>query len=633
MNRISDYGLIGDCHSAALVGRDGSIDWACFPRFDSPSVFARNLDESRGGHLRLAPEFIEDVRRAYIEDTNILTTTFECAGGILELTDCMPVEIPDEPTGSRVRVHHSILRRARCVAGTVELRLSAAPRFEYGSLLPRFTPLSARSAYVEGGADAIVINATRPVEVLDTEVRADWTLGVGDEVWVEATWRRSYARRLRPPSLAKFEIECRRRLEATAAFWLTWIDQCSYEGVYSRVVRRSALVLKALTYAPSGAMVAAPTTSLPEQIGGGRNWDYRYTWIRDATMALSSLVALGFRHEAEAFRSWLERATAGRAQNLQIMYGVEGERHLPEMELPNLSGHRNSAPVRIGNAASMQTQLDAYGQILDAAYLYGKAGGDFSTKNWSFLTRLVESAAARWHWADHGIWELRDEPRHFTHSKLHCWVALDRGIRIAQARGLPAPIERWERARDEIRDFLMEQAAPDGWFQQAAGFPFADAATLLAPAVGLLPTDHPIALRTIREVRAQLEQDGLVYRYRGNDGLAGDEGAFLVCSFWLVDCLIHTGDIGEAQALLERLLTFGGDLGLFPEQVDPVTGEGLGNFPQAFSHMALVLSCGHLEAAKNGGIRNEGSYAELAVERLMARRTSASQAAPVAEGP
>ncbi|MFA5889589.1 MAG: glycoside hydrolase family 15 protein [Actinomycetota bacterium] len=633
MNKISDYGLIGDCHSAALVGQDGSIDWACFPRFDSPSVFARNLDESRGGHFRIAPEFVEDARRAYLQDTNILTTTFECSGGVLELTDCMPVETPEEPGGTRVRVHHSILRRARCTIGTVNVRVSVAPRFEYGSLLPRFTPLSARSAYVEGGANAIVLNSTRPVEVLDTEVVAEWTLHAGEEVWMEATWSRSYARHPRAPSLAKFEQECRRRLEATTAYWRLWIEQCSYEGVYAPFVRRSALALKALTYAPSGAMVAAPTTSLPELIGGGRNWDYRYTWIRDATMALSSLVALGFRHEAEAFRSWLERATAGRAQNLQIMYGVEGERHLPEMELPHLTGHRNSAPVRIGNAAAVQTQLDVYGQILDAAYLYGKAGGDFSTKNWTFLTRLVESAAARWHWADHGIWELRDEPRHFTHSKLHCWVALDRGIRIAQARGLPAPIERWERARDEIRDFLLEQAAPDGWFQQAAGYPVADAATLLAPALGLVPTDHPLALRTIQEVRAQLEHNGLVYRYKGNDGLEGQEGAFLVCSFWLVDCLVHTGEIGEAQALLERLLTFGGDLGLFPEQVDPATGEGLGNFPQAFSHMALVLSCGHLEAAKHGGVHNGGSYAELAVERLMARRGSKSATVPAQSAP
>jgi GH15 family glucan-1,4-alpha-glucosidase len=410
-------------------------------------------------------------------------------------------------------------------------------------------------------------------------------------------------------------------LEATIDFWHAWISRCIYEGPHSAEVRRSALALKALTYAPSGAIVAAPTTSLPEAIGGARNWDYRYTWIRDATLTLTSLFVLGFTEEADAFKEWLERTGAGRPEDLQIMYGIGGERSLPELELSSLEGHRGSSPVRVGNGAVKQMQLDAYGQILEAGYLYGKAGGELTESNWAFLRGLTDIVCERWRDPDQGIWEMRDSPRHFTHSKLNCWIALDRAVRIARSRGLDAPVERWEKERDAARAYVLEQAAADGWFHQAVGHAVPDAATLLVPASGLVASDDPLTTTTIDAIRKTLERDGLLYRYLSDDGLEGGEGAFLLCSFWLLDCLIHAGRLDEAEALLERLLGYANDVGLLAEEVDPSSGELLGNFPQAFSHMALVLSCAHLEAARRGEIPPGAAvdFAEGALDRLLAK--------------
>jgi len=619
VNRIADYALIGDCHSAALVGRDGAIDWACFPRFDSPAVFCRLLDAERGGTFEIVPADARETRRAYLDDTNVLVTTLACAHGVLELTDCMPVSPHDPAEPTKVRSCHSILRRLRCRSGTVDVRATVAPRFEYGLFVPRFLLTGERSAEIVGGANAMWVSASKTLQCAGEGIQGRWGLRAGEEVWMEAAWSPSSERR--DPSSAPDTAELARRLESTIAFWRAWLSRCWYEGKHEAEVRRSALVLKALTYAPTGAVVAAPTTSLPEAIGGSRNWDYRYTWIRDATLTLISLFVLGFRDEADEFKIWLERTGAGRPQDLQIMYGILGDRSLPELELSHLAGHRSSAPVRIGNGAVRQMQLDAYGQILQAGYLYAKAGGSLTSENWRFLAGVADIVCTRWRDPDHGIWEMRDAPRHFTHSKLNCWVALDRATRMAAQLGLTAEVARWTPERDAIRAYLLEETAPTGWFQQAAGVAAPDASTLLVPALGLLPTTHPLVLRTIDVVRRDLERDGIVYRYLNPDGLPRGEGAFLLCSFWLVDCLTHAGRLEEAEDLLARLLALGNDVGLYAEEVEATTREALGNFPQAFAHMALVLSCAHLSAARAGRVPFEGTqdYAELALDRLLAR--------------
>jgi len=453
--RIDDYALLGDCHSAALVGRDGGIDWACFPRFDSPTVFCRILDARRGGTFRVAPEGAFRSTRQYLEDTNVLVTTFTTRGGVLELTDCMPVK-PDLAHGTRVGTRHALLRRVRCLAGEVPVRVVVAPRFEYGAFVPRISLTSPNTAELVGGADALWVTATRPLEAREDALRARWRLRAGEEAWVEVAWTPSLVERSLK-DMPSPEV-MHRRLEETVTFWRGWIARCAYEGEYMREVRRSALVLKALTYAPSGAVVAAPTTSLPEEPGGERNWDYRYTWMRDTSLTLISLMVLGYQEEVLAFRHWLRRTSAGRAKDLQIMYDLRGHRLLPEVELPHLSGHRGSRPVRIGNGAVKQLQLDVFGEMLEAAWLYAKMGGVLSLADWDFLRGLVEEVCVRWRQPDQGLWEIRDTPRHFLHSKLFCWVALDRAVRMARARRLPAPVGRWVRERELLHDSLMHEA-------------------------------------------------------------------------------------------------------------------------------------------------------------------------------
>ena len=621
MNHIGDYALLGDCHSSALVGKDGSIDWACFPRFDSPAVFCKLLDEGRGGAFAVTPKAVRGVRRAYLESTNVLCTTFECDRGTVELTDCMPVAPLDPSDPSRVTSRRSLLRRVQCVGGEADVTVTVAPRFEYGAFVPRFRALAPHHADAVGGADALSIAATRPLLVALEHVSGLWRLRGGEEAWIEVTWSPSHEH----VSAASAASDMHQRLDDTIAFWRAWASRCRYEGEHYDAVLRSALALKAMIYQPSGAVVAAPTTSLPEQIGGERNWDYRYTWIRDATLTLISLFILGFTDEAAEFKGWLERTGAGRPQDLQIMYGICGERSLPELELPHLEGHRSSAPVRIGNGAVKQLQLDCYGQLLEAAYLFGKAGGDLTDDNWAFISGLADIVAERWQEPDQGIWEVRDDPRHFVHSKLNCWVALDRAVRIAAARGGAGAVNRWEKERDALRDYLLQEAAAPGWFAQAVGYPVADASALLVPALGLLPADHPLVAKTVEVVRRDLSHDALVHRYRVPDGLDGGEGAFLLCSFWLIDCLIHAGHLDEADRLLERVLGLANDVGLFAEEVEVATGEALGNFPQAFTHMALVTSCAHLSAARRGLLPSDGDahdFAELALDRLLAGERS-----------
>ncbi len=616
MNRIGDYALIGDCHSAALVGLDGSIDWACFPRFDSPAVFCKILDEERGGAFSVSPEATVSSQRQYIEGTNVLQTTFRCERGVLEVTDCMPVRGERDPR--TLRTYHSILRRLECTEGTVDVRVAIEPRFEYGRFVPYFRLTSEETAEAAGGADAVHITATRLLDEERERIRGRWHLREGDAAWIEAAWAPSHRLRTRDEVPTAADLEA--RLEETISFWRGWVDRCIVDVGDVASVRRSALALKALTYAPTGAVVAAPTTSLPEEIGGERNWDYRYTWIRDGTLTLISVFALGIREEADAFKFWMERTSAGRPEDLQIMYGIGGERFLPELVLDHLAGHRGSAPVRIGNGAAKQRQLDVYGQLIQSAYLFGKAGGRITPDNWNFLAGLADIVAEAWREPDQGIWEIRDEPRHFVHSKLNCWAALDRAVRIAEARRLPAPVQRWENERDALYAYLVSDAENRGWFAQAVGADDPDASVLLVPAMGLLPTSHPLVQETIAVIRSELCHGSLVHRYRATDGLEGGEGAFLLCSYWLLDCLTYCGRLDEADAVLAELTGYANDVGLWAEEVDPGSGEALGNFPQAFTHMAHITSSLHLQAARDGEIDFGATYdyADHAVERLMA---------------
>jgi len=436
-NTIRDYALIGDCHSSALVGRDGSIDWLCFPRPDSPAVFCHLLDAEHGGNfaVRMGGQPPPAVERRYLGDTNVLVTVFSTPDGELEVTDCMPVGPFDPVRPAEVTTTHSVLRRARCLRGRVVAQVRITPRFEYGLVVPRLRMPSAYTADFVGGAGALRVRASHPLDRWDAHtlrrgdiLAADWTLEEGDSTWVEATWCPAHSDAARTPLPEPDVRRWNQALDDTVGFWRDWVAQCRYEGEYADTVRRSALVLKALTYAPTGALVAAATTGLPEEIGGERNWDYRYTWIRDATLTLTSLFILGLRGEAEAFKGWLERSGAGRPQDLQIMYRVEGERMLPEVELDHLAGHRQSRPVRIGNGAVKQLQLDSFGQLLEAGYLFARAGGEMTDDNWAFLAGLADVCCDRWRQPDQGIWEVRDEPRHFLHSKASCWLALHRAV-------------------------------------------------------------------------------------------------------------------------------------------------------------------------------------------------------------
>jgi GH15 family glucan-1,4-alpha-glucosidase len=531
----------------------------------------------------------------------------------------MPVRAGD---GGAPVPQHALLRKLVCTSGDVTVTMSCTPRPEYGAVVPRHRLTSLHTAEVVGGADAIHLTATRALGVQDEAVRATWTLTEGDTVWVEAAWTPSSTPR--QPADAPTAATLARRLDETIEFWRGWIAGCRYEGDYQDEVRRSALVLKALTYAPSGAVIAAATTSLPEQLGGERNWDYRYTWIRDGTLTLISLFVLGFDREATAFKTWLERTGAGRPRDLQIMYGICGERSLPELELTHLAGHKGSKPVRIGNGAVKQMQLDCYGQLLEAAWLYGLAGGELTEDNWHFLAGVADIVVERWRLPDQGIWEIRDEPRHFVHSKLNCWVALDRAVRIAEAQDLPGDLARWAAERDLLRAYLLEEGAEHGWFPQAVGNHTADASALLVPALGFLPSNAPQVLQTVEVVRRDLsDPTGLVHRYLAPDGLDGGEGAFLLCSFWLLDVLTHAGRLDEAEKLLDTLLSHANDVGLYAEEIDPRTGAALGNMPQAFTHMALVTSCASLSAARRGlltGGDDECDYAEALLRLLLRRR-------------
>jgi GH15 family glucan-1,4-alpha-glucosidase len=589
---IADYALISDCHSGALVSKDGSIDWCTFHRYEARPVFGRILDWKKAGFFRIAPLHDDyEATRRYLPATNVLETTFGTPSGTLVLTDFFAYRVPEpEEDAHSAHPDHQLIRIARCAEGEVAVKVKFVPRYDYGLTTPRLETLADDLVIAYGGADALVLQSELPfghAELSATE--GNRTLRAGEEAFVVLTYQLPHE--LEPRRLTRDEVDA--RFETTSATWAAWAERCTYEGPYRDQVVRSALVLKALTNGPTGSIVAAATTSLPEEIGGERNWDYRFSWLRDSALTLNALFALGYDEEAHDYMAWLERTTAGRASELQIMYGVGGERLLPEVELDWLEGYRGSRPVRIGNGAYSQFQLDVFGELLDAVWVYRQHGGKIDDTFWEFIGRIAGAVIDRWRDADQGIWEIRGEPRHFTYSKVMAWVALDRAVRIADADGREGALDEWRANRDELRE-LIERDGVDpesGVFVQSFGDGGKlDASNLMIPIVGFVSHDDPRARATSERIAAELSADGFVYRYvtDGVDGLSGEEATFAICSFWLVECLARAGETERARELFERLLGFCNDVGLLAEEIDPHSGELIGNFPQAFSHVGLI---------------------------------------------
>ena len=588
---IADYALLSDCHSGALVSKDGSIDWCTFHRFEARPVFARILDWAKAGFFRIAPleDEYESTRR-YLPGTNVLETSFRTQAGTLVLTDFFAFRVPG-PGEDAHSAHpdHQLIRIVRCTEGEVGVKVKLVPRFDYGLTTPRLETLADDLVIVYGGADALVLQSELPFgDAERSATQGNRTLRAGDEAFVVLTYQLPHE--LDPRRLTRKQVHA--KLEETTSTWAAWADRCVYDGPYREQVVRSALVLKALTNGPTGSIVAAATTSLPEEIGGERNWDYRFSWLRDSALTLNALFALGYTEEAHAYMNWLKRTTAGRAKELQIMYGVGGERLLPEVELDWLEGYRGSRPVRIGNCAAQQFQLDTFGELLDTAWLYRQHGGEIDEIFWDFLSRVGGVVLEKWREPDQGIWEIRGEPKHFVYSKVMAWVALDRLVRIAELDGRVGDVANWRAAREEIRDVVERDGVdPDSQsFVQYAGSQALDASNLMIPIVGFVSHADPRAKATADRIADELSADGFVYRYvtDGVDGLSGEEATFAICSFWLVECLARAGEPERARELFERLLGFCNDVGLLAEEIDPHSGELIGNFPQAFSHLGLI---------------------------------------------
>ncbi|CAM5682195.1 GH15 family glucan-1,4-alpha-glucosidase OS=Streptomyces griseomycini OX=66895 GN=FHS37_000042 PE=4 SV=1 [Streptomyces griseomycini] len=579
MHRIEDYALIGDEQTAALVGADGSVDWLCLPRFDSAACFARLLGDEDNGHWRIAPVGADRcARRAYRPDTLILDTEWETPDGAVRVTDLMPQRdrAPD------------LVRIVQGVRGEVTVRSTLRLRFDYGSVVPWVRREDGHRVAV-AGPDSVWLRSEPEVRTWgeDSGTLSEFTVREGERVAFVLTWHPSHEPR--PPLIDPYSA-----LRHSTADWRAWAARCRYDGPYRDAVVRSLITLKALTYAPTGGIVAAPTTSLPEEPGGVRNWDYRFCWLRDATLTLNTLLAAGYQEEAEAWRNWLLRAVAGDPADLQIMYGLAGERRLPEFELPWLSGFGGAAPVRIGNAAVDQLQLDVYGEVMDSLDLARRSGLSPQPDVWALQTVLMDYLRTAWRQPDEGLWEVRGGRRHFVHSKVMVWVAADRAVRtLREHPDFDGDLDGWRALRDEVHREVCEKGYdPErNTFTQFYGSRELDAALLLIPRVGFLPPDDPRVLGTIDAVRAELEQNGFLHRYSTDratvDGLPGTEGTFLVCSFWLADALHMTGRKKEARELFERLLGLANDVGLLAEEYDPAGGL-LGNFPQAFSHIGLV---------------------------------------------
>ncbi|MGX1852833.1 glycoside hydrolase family 15 protein [Streptomyces sp. NPDC055299] len=590
---IAEHGLIGNLRTVALVGTDGTIDWYCCPAFDSPSVFAAILDADRGGAFELAATVPASTKQFYFPDTNVLITRFFTEDGLGEIQDFMPVADTGASDG------HRLIRRVVCVRGTIPFRARVAPRFGYGAE-PHTVRLLDRTALFASEELSLALTATVPLECDEKDVWTEFGLSQGESAVFALERVGSGAPPWRCP-----QAEAEREFTATVAFWRRWLHQSRYRGRWREMVHRSALTLKLLTHAPTGAIVAAPTTSLPEQIGGGRNWDYRYVWVRDAAFAVYALLRLGFAEEAEAFMSFLTQYTERRGQGpsgpLQVMYGIDGRAELPERELPHLEGYRGSAPVRVGNGAATQLQLDIYGALLDSVYLYDKWCRPISSSHWRAVCALADWVCENWDQPDEGVWETRGGRKKFLYSRLMCWVAIDRAIRIAQRRSLPAKLGHWGPVRDAIYWRIMDK----GWsparqaFVQYDDGDVLDAAVLMMPLTKFVSPTDPVWLSTLDALGEELVSDSLVWRYdpaASPDGLKGDEGTFSICSFWYVEALTRAGRLDEARLAFEKMLTYANHLGLYAEEISH-TGEQLGNFPQAFTHLALISAAFNLDRA------------------------------------
>ncbi|WP_019061470.1 glycoside hydrolase family 15 protein [Streptomyces prunicolor] len=589
--RIEDYALIGDLQTGALVSRDGTVDWLCLPRFDSGAVFSALLGTEAHGFWRIGPAGPLPVpadRRAYRGESLILESEWDTPTGTLRVTDFMP------PHVSTPR----LIRLVEVVHGVVPVASTLLPRFGYGRVIPWVHKVDGR-AVSEAGPDSVWLDSSLGTNAADPNC-TEFTLTAGECVGFTLSWQPSH---ITPPPPADYG----EALEATERFWSGWVSQCTYNGPYRDAVVRSLITLKALTFAPTGGIVAAPTTSLPEDIGGVRNWDYRFVWLRDAAIAMSSLLRTGYREEARAWRRWLLRAVAGDPENLQIMYGLAGERDVPESELGWLPGYEKSTPVRIGNAASTQFQLDVYGEVTEALHLASTLGLGPDRASGRLLTKFVRYLKDHWFEPDEGIWEVRGPRRHFVHSKVMAWVAVDRAVKLVEAGDVDGPVQEWRGLRDTIHRDVCEQGYDHerNTFTQSYGSRELDASLLLIPRFGFLPPDDKRVIGTIEAVQRELStKDGFVLRYptagenTGLDGLKGDEGAFLACSFWLVDALTLIGRREEGRGLFERLLELSNDVGLLAEEWDSAEGRQLGNFPQAFSHVALADSAGILDSVE-----------------------------------
>ena len=605
---IGNYGIIGNMHTVALVGLDGSIDWMCFPHFDSPSVFAALLDDAKGGRFRIAPARPEGVsqRQFYWPESNVLVTRFLSPDGLAEITDFMPVG--DE------RAANLLIRHVKMLRGSLEFRMECQPAFNYARDRHE-TKLTDAGACFHTPALSLALAASVPLQPRgEGGVQATFALGEGDTATFALRQIGAHAE----AGAALPQGRAEELFERTVAFWQRWLSRCTYRGRWREMVQRSALVLKLLTYQPSGAIVAAPTCSLPEQIGGPRNWDYRYTWLRDAAFTIYALMRIGFTDEAAAFMDWLNARCHERNPDgsLQIVYGIDGRHELPEQTLPHLEGYRGSGPVRIGNGAYTQTQLDIYGELMDSAYLFNKYGTPISFDMWQHLRGLADWVCDHWRQRDRGIWEVRGPERDFVYSKVMCWVALDRALRLADKRSFPADRACWLQSRDAIFEAVMAE----GWserrqaFVQSYGGDALDAANLMLPLVFFVSPSDPRMLKTLDAIRQPvgrggLQTGGLVYRYNpaeADDGLPGGEGTFSICTFWMVEALTRAGRsdrtrLHEARLLFERMLSYANHLGLYAEEIG-TDGAALGNFPQALTHLSLISAAFNLDRTLDGKV-------------------------------
>jgi len=593
---IENYGVIGNMQSIALVGMHGSIDFLCYPEFDSPTVFAALLDAQQGGCFQIEPQLTNvRVRQLYLPDTNILLTRFLAEEGVAELTDYMPIE-------KELEGPNEIVRTVSVIRGNVQFKMLCQPRFNYAASAHRTELADNCAVFVpdESQSSPMALYATTPLQQQSQDVVSEFTLQSGGTATFVLGGVRSQGQ---PPEMELVG----KRFRETSRFWKTWIAKSKYKGRWREMVQRSALMLKLLISRRHGSLIAAPTFSLPENIGGVRNWDYRYTWLRDAAFTLYALIRLGFTDETEAFIGWLRGRLSDDAEHgpLQVMYGIDGRKKLDEISLDHLSGYENSRPVRIGNAAYEQLQLDIYGEMMDSVYLANKYGQAVSYAGWQNIQRILEWLGKNWHRPDEGIWEVRGGAREFLHSRLMCWVAFDRALRLAQKRSLSGPLDLWQHTRDAIRDDIFANFWSERLqaFVQAKGKEDLDASAMLMPMLRFISPVDPMWLSTLRALEERLIEDTLVRRYEVEsthvDGLPGEEGSFTACSFWYVECLARAGELEKAQLLFEKLLGYANHVGLYSEELGS-NGQHLGNFPQAFTHLALISAATYLDRALSG---------------------------------